>query len=53
MIMNCPECNSDDLWDMDCDHCKGSEPEGCPRCEGTGYIDGWTECGECGATFET
>ena len=50
----CPDCGSDDLWQVDCEFCgsSGEDPENhgedCPECEGLGYEDGIMECAKCG-----
>ena len=50
--MKCPECESTEIWDLDCTECEASgvafdDPDcDCMECDGMGYIVGQYECGQ-------
>lgn len=58
-MLKCPECESDNTGDLDCDKCLcagvviddlGDEVS-CPDCDGDGFIEGHHECLNCGEVF--
>jgi len=54
--MKFSECCDAELNGLECSYCDGLEADEdeniCDQCEGTGYIEGWAECSECGDQYE-
>lgn len=57
--IKCPECNNEDIWDVDCETCEGDTEiivkgnyETCPDCYGEGVKQDWLECSKCHHTWE-
>ena len=46
-MLLCPECDTE-LWDLDCD-C-GEDPL-CDHCMGSGTVNDYLECTDCGETY--
>lgn len=53
--MNCPNCESIQINDLDCYVCQASgedmDGDECHICDGTGHIDGSYECSNCAEEF--
>lgn len=58
--LRCPDCNNEDIWDVDCDTCVGyyevwveeDTYEQCPDCNGYGIKQDWFECSKCHHIWE-